>query len=314
MSIKHLPKSTSADEIAAVLAEQGVAVVDCLVSREAMDATAAELRPWMENTAVGPDDFAGRRTRRTGGLIARSPLCRELVMNPVVLSTVRKVLAHATSFQLHLTQLIAIGPGEPAQTIHRDQWAFDFFKFPRGYEVQCNTIWAMTDFTAHNGATRVIARSNRFDDGLQFEEKDTEPAEMAKGSVLFYTGSLYHGGGANHSDATRCGVNITYNLSWLRQEENQYLAVPLEIARTLPVELLRLMGYARGAYALGYVDDLRDPIEIVRPDLGKSGLGNLEGVQERLREQGRQFRGENGGADAIGGAGGSRKSQSGENP
>jgi ectoine hydroxylase-related dioxygenase (phytanoyl-CoA dioxygenase family) len=314
MSIKHLPKSASADEVAAALAEQGVAVVDCLVPREAMDAIAAELRPWMEKTPFGPDDFAGRRTRRTGGLVARSPLSRELVMNRLVLSTVRKVLAHASSFQLHLTQLIAIGPGEPAQTIHRDQWAYDFFKFPKGYEVQCNTIWAMTDFTAHNGATRVIAGSNQFDDGLQFEETDTEPAEMAKGSVLFYTGSLYHGGGANCSDATRCGINITYNLSWLRQEENQYLAVPLEVARTLPLELLRLMGYARGAYALGYVDDLRDPIEIVRPDLGKSGLGNLEGAQERLLKQARQSRGENGGAAALTGDGVSRKSRSGENP
>jgi ectoine hydroxylase-related dioxygenase (phytanoyl-CoA dioxygenase family) len=90
---------------------------------------------------------------------------------------------------------------------------------------------------------------------------------------------VYHGGGANRSSATRAGINITYNVSWLRQEENQYLSVPLEIARTLPVELLRLMGYARGAYALGYVDDLRDPIEVVRPDLAKMGLGNLDEVQ-----------------------------------
>ena len=123
------------------------------------------------------------------------------------------------------------------------------------------------------------------DDRLQFAEADTEPAEMAKGSVLFYTGSLYHGAGANRSDATRYGINITYNASWLRQEENQYLSVPLEIARTLPVDLLRLMGYARGAYALGYVDDLRDPLEVVRPDLGTTGLGDLERAAARAREQ-----------------------------
>jgi hypothetical protein len=68
----------------------------------------------------------------------------------------------------------------------------------------------------------------------------------------------------------RVGANITYNLAWLRQEENQYLSVPLDIARSLPVELLRLMGYARGAYSLGYVDDLRDPMSVVRPDLDPS--------------------------------------------
>lgn len=150
----------------------------------------------------------------------------------------------------------------------------------------------MTDFTERNGATRVIPGSNHFDDGRRFKEEDTVPAEMAKGSVLFYTGSIYHGGGANRSGQVRYGINITYNLSWLRKEENQYLAVPLEIARTLPVELLRLMGYSRGAYALGYVDDLRDPIEVVRPELGKSGLGNLDAVQEKLREQSARLRGE----------------------
>jgi ectoine hydroxylase-related dioxygenase (phytanoyl-CoA dioxygenase family) len=283
MSITHLPASASADEISAVLAEDGVVVVDRIVRPEIMDEVAQELRPFTEATPLGADEFSGRRTRRTGGLIARSPKCRELVMHPTVLGGVGKMLGHATSFQLHLTQIISIGPGEPAQTIHRDQWAFDFFPFPRGYEVQCNTIWAMTDFTAENGATRVIPGSNRFDDKLRFAESDTEPAEMEKGSVLFYTGSLYHGGGANRSKDIRTGINITYNVSWLRQEENQYLSVPLDVARTLPVDLLRLMGYRLGAYALGYVDDTRDPIEVVRPDLARNGFRPVLETPESAR-------------------------------
>src|SRR5712692_3794079 len=292
MSIKHLAASASGDDINAALGEDGAVVVDQVATPEVMDQVAEELRPFTDATAFGPDDFSGRRTRRTGGLIARSKTCRDLVMHPTVLGGVGKLLGHATSFQLHLTQIISIGAGEPAQTIHRDQWAFDFFSFPRGYEVQCNTIWAMTDFTAENGATRVIPGSNRYDDKLRFTESDTEPAEMSKGSVLFYTGSIYHGGGANRSNDTRSAINITYNVSWLRQEENQYLAVPLEIARTLPVELLKLIGYRRGAYALGYVDDLRDPLEVVRPDLKRAGLGDLDEVQKKLREQGAQFRNE----------------------
>src|ERR1700722_6270999 len=272
MGTIHPPVSASADEICAALSEDGCVVVDRVVRPEVMDEVGQELRPFTEKTPLGADEFSGRRTRRTGGLIARSPKSRELVMNPVVLGAVGKMLGHATSFQLHLTQIISIGPGEPAQTIHRDQWAFDFFPFPRGYEVQCNTIWAMTDFTEQNGATRVIPGSNRFDDRLRFSEADTEPAEMTKGSVLCYTGSIYHGGGANRSNDIRTGINITYNVSWLRQEENQYLSVPLQIAGTLPVDLLRLMGYRLGAYALGYVDDTRDPIEVVRPDLVRNGF------------------------------------------
>jgi ectoine hydroxylase-related dioxygenase (phytanoyl-CoA dioxygenase family) len=115
--------------------------------------------------------------------------------------------------------------------------------------------------------------SNLAEDRLSFGPDDTEPATMARGSALFYSGSVYHGGGANHSDATRIGLNITYNVAWLRQEENQYLSVPREVAETLPIDLLRLMGYDRGAYALGYIDDLRDPIEAVRPGIGSTGFG-----------------------------------------
>jgi hypothetical protein len=285
MAVEHLSSSVAADEVAAVLARDGVVVVDRLVAPEVMDRARGELDSHLSATRTGPDDFSGKHTRRTGALIVRSGTCRELVMNPLVLGTVGRVLTHATNYQLHLTQIIAIGPGEQGQMIHRDQWAYDFFPFPKGYEVQCNTIWAMSDFTARNGATRVIPGSNAFDDGLRFEEPDTEPAEMSKGSVLFYTGSLYHGGGANRSEQVRYGVNITYNLAWLRQEENQYLATPLEVARTLPVDLLRLMGYARGAYALGYVGDMRDPIEVVRPDASRDGLGDLEHAQQQLDAQ-----------------------------
>ena len=169
--------------------------------------------------------------------------------------------------------------------MHRDQWGFDFFPFPVGYEVQLNTIWALTEFTEENGATRVIPGSHRHADRLEYKESDTEPAVMSRGSVLFYTGSLYHGGGGNRSQATRIGLNLTYARSWLRQEENQYLSVPHDIARSLPDDLLRLVGYARGAYALGYVDDLRDPLDALRGvHETRSAFGELQQASAKARE------------------------------
>ena len=274
MSVEHLDAGCQPSEVADALRRDGVVVVDSVAQGSVLDQVQAELAPYIDQTPAGPDDFSGFQTRRTGGLIARSATCRDLIQHPLSLGVTGELLSHAHNFQLHLTQVIAIGPGETAQMIHRDQWAFDFFPFPAGYEVQCNTIWAMTDFTEENGATRVIPGSNHFEDRMRFTEADTVPATMTKGSVLFYTGSVYHGGGANHSSETRVGLNITYNLAWLRQEENQYLSVPMDVARELPVDLLRLMGYTRGAYALGYVDDLRDPIEVVRPDLASLGFAN----------------------------------------
>jgi Phytanoyl-CoA dioxygenase (PhyH) len=283
MGIERFSATASGAEVAAALGRDACAIVERVVAQDVLDRVRAELQPYLDATAFGPDDFSGRQTRRTGALLARSATCRDLVMHPLVLDTVGAVLAHATSFQLHLTQVIAIGPGQAGQTIHRDQWAFDFFPFPSGYEVQCNTIWALTDFTAANGATRVIPGSHRFADRLQFTEADTEPAEMPAGSVVFYTGALYHGGGANRSNDVRYGVNITYAVSWLRQEENQYLAVPAEVARTFPEPLLRLMGYGRGAYALGYVGDLRDPLDVLRGTHANApGLGDLRAATERV--------------------------------
>lgn len=285
MSIPRFSADTDAHAVADALATAGCAVVERLVAPTLLARAHAELAPYLEATPPGTDEFAGRRTRRTGGLVARSPACRELVMHPLVLAAVRETLQHATSIQLHLTQVISIEPGEPGQMIHRDQWAFDFFPFPSGYEVQCNTIWAMTDFTARNGATRVLPGSHRLADRLQLTHDEVEAAEMPAGSVLVYTGSLYHGAGANASDEIRRGVNITYAVSWLRQEENQYLAVPPEIARTLPEPLLRLIGYARGAYALGYVDDMRDPLDVLLGRSSAGALGDLDAATSRLRQR-----------------------------
>ncbi len=287
MEIQRFDPSDSIDEVAAAVQKDGAAIIGGLASPESMDRVDREITPWLEAVVRGGDASLGRRTRRLGGLIARSPTARELINQPMVLRIVREVVHLPTTIQLHLTQVIAIGPGETGQAIHRDQWAFDFFPFPKGYEIQCNTIWAMTDFTEENGATRVVVGSSTAEDRLEFRLEDTQAAEMEKGSLLFYTGSVYHGGGPNQSDATRFGLNLTYVVAWLRQEENQYLSVPREIAMELPESLLRLMGYAQGAYALGYIDDLRDPIEAVRPEFSRTrgGFGDLEQAQETLRQK-----------------------------
>jgi hypothetical protein len=271
--IEHLTSDAAPHEVAEAVGRDGAVIVDGVADAALLDRIESELRPYLDATPSGPDEFSGTLTRRTGSLVARSPSSRELVMHPLTLGAARVFLGHATTIQLHLTQAIAIGPGETAQPIHRDQWAFDFFPFPSGYEVQCNTIWALTEFTEENGATRIVPGSNAREDRVSFGADDTVPAVMGRGSVLVYSGSVYHGGGANRSAATRIGLNITYNVGWLRQEENQYLSVPREVAETLPTDLLRLMGYDRGAYALGYIDDLRDPIEAVRPGLGTTGFG-----------------------------------------
>jgi len=271
--LTHLPPDVDPADIHAVLERDGALVVDELANVELIDRITDEMQPYVDATPIGSDDFSGRTTRRTGGLIGRSPASRELVQHPVILDVTGRLLHRAKAFQLHLTQIISIGPDSPGQAIHRDQWAFDFFDFPADHHVQCNTIWAMTDFTEENGATRLMPGSQDLPNDFEHSVDETVPAEMSKGSCLLYTGKVYHGGGENRSVHTRAGLNITYNVAWLRQEENQYLSVPREVAETLDDDLLRLMGYQIGAYALGYIDDVRDPIEALRGATGAMSLG-----------------------------------------
>lgn len=266
------------EEIATILSEDGCVIVSGLASPESMDQVMAELEPFLVATNHGSNEFLGHSTRRTGALIARSPTARTLITNPVMLDIMDRVLGdHASTFQVDLTQMIDIGPGETAQTIHRDQWSFDRFPFPPGFEAEVGTLWAVTDFTEAMGATRVIVGSHRWEQ--EPDEVDlavTTSAVMAKASVLIYLGSIYHGGGANTTDVHRIGVNIGYSLGWLRQEENQYLACPPEVARTLPEGLLRLMGYQRGAFALGYVDEMREPLDWLYDHRPSSAKGFAE--------------------------------------
>ncbi len=255
--------------VSAHLSRHGYAIVEGVVDDTVMDELAAEAEPFISRSATGRDTYDGRHTRRTGALVARCPTARRLIMHPLVLDTINQFLGHATTVQLHLTQIISIEPGETDQQLHRDQMAFDFFPFPPDYHVQCNTLWALTDFTAENGATRIRPGTSAMSDD-DAAAIDIIQAEMPRGSVLFYDGKVLHAGGANRSAGARQGVNITYAVGWVRQEENQFLACPPDIARGLDDDLLRLMGYQQGAFALGYVGDQQDPLAVLRHSLDRA--------------------------------------------
>jgi ectoine hydroxylase-related dioxygenase (phytanoyl-CoA dioxygenase family) len=273
MSLLHFPSTVSAEAVAASLQEHGYAIVDNLAPASLMDRIEDEMGPHIKATPYGQDTFVGTKTRRTGSMIARSEAARELVMNPLAIATAGKFLGHASTFQLHLTQIISVHPGSPAQPLHQDQLAWDFFPFPDDYHIQCNLLWAMSDYTEEMGATRVVPGSQYTGRDQTYTQADSLPAVMPRGSALFYTGKVYHGAGANLSDRIRRAINITYAVGWVRQEENQYLSTPLELARTLPDDLLKVMGYQMGCFAMGYVRDFEDPMVMIREPETKSVFG-----------------------------------------
>jgi ectoine hydroxylase-related dioxygenase (phytanoyl-CoA dioxygenase family) len=268
-----LPAATPADEVMAVLRRDGALILADLLAPAAVDALLVELMPYIEATPPGRDSFSGEKTTRTGALVARAPRVRPLVTDTRILALCdRFLLPAAERYQLHLTQVIRIRPGQAAQPIHRDRWAWGTHL--KGVEPQLNTIWALTDFTKENGATQVVPGSVDWPDNRRPETHEITWAAMARGSALVYTGSVFHGGGANVSNADRIGLNITYSLAWLRQEENQYLSCPPDIARVLDPALQKLIGYTMGSYALGYYSPPLPPgqgLEVVPPEHALSG-------------------------------------------
>ena len=291
--LQHLPADTESSAIVAAVQQDGAVILDDVLSEGFIAALREETDPYMEHTSNGEDHFAGHHTTRTGGLLVRSEKCRELIEHDTILNPCNEFLApYCERVQLHLTQIIRIRPGETAQTIHRDRWAWG--KHLSHLEPQFNTIWAITDFTSENGATQVVPASTQWPDDQEIQPEQITQAEMKAGSVLVYSGSVFHGGGANTSDQDRIGINITYALGWLRQEENQYLSCPPELAKDLSPTLQGLAGYAMGQYALGYFTPPGAPgegPEVVPPQyaLGiteshstMGGVGDLEALEKAL--------------------------------
>ena len=279
-----LPASARTEEILEVIHADGAVILKDMLSPSETDAVLDEVRPYMDTTENGHDEFSGHQTTRTGALVARSPLCRELILNSSVLDATKAFLdPYCARFQLHLGQIIRLRPGQPSQQIHRDRWAWG--KYLKGVEPQFNTIWALSEFTEANGATQLVPGSIDWPDDRVAEAGEICQAIMDPGSALLYTGSVFHGGGENLSNADRVGMNITYSLGWLRQEENQYLSCPPEIAKDLSPEMQNLLGYTLGSYALGYYTPPLPAGEgpgIVAPEyaLGRAvegdGLGDAE--------------------------------------
>lgn len=269
MGIKHLKANSSIEEILEVIEQDAGVIIDNLLDKNQLKNISEDLKPYLVKTKEGQDDFTGFKTKRVGALMARSAECQNLALNPII-NEVSKLFfePHSDGYQLHFTSAIDIAPGESKQIPHRDRGVWGGY-IPRKIETQLSTVWAIDDFTKENGATQVIPGSHKWDRDREPKEDEICYAEMKKGSVFIYTGSVIHGGGANNSNKNRLGVFLHYAPSWLRQQENQYLSCPPHIAKDLTPELRSLMGYTKGGYVLGFYSDPEDKngeLESVSPE------------------------------------------------
>jgi ectoine hydroxylase-related dioxygenase (phytanoyl-CoA dioxygenase family) len=264
------------EAVAAAVAEDGYAVVRDAVDADTVAAVKADLAPYFEKAHDGHEEFYGKLTKRFGALLAKSTAVQALLVHPTVLAVADDaLLPHCVRYRLHYSGVMHIEPGETRQVLHRDIGLYPIASPCPPLTVA--TMWALTDFTRENGGTRLIPGSHLWSSSRVPKPEEVVATEMPAGSVLIYTGNTIHGGGANRAGGSRSGVALHYNLGWLRQEENQYMAVPPELARQLSDQIQELIGYSLGSSSLGVVDhmDPKDYLHGVR-DPAQSSLSSPE--------------------------------------
>ena len=274
--LPHLPADSSAKAIVTTLEEHGGVIVDDLYDDATLTRLDAEVNPHLErsdpkmrhlNPAI--EWFFGDKTRHLAGVASVSAtFASEFLCQPLILGVCDEVLGPTcASYQLNVGHLLDRGPGAETQYMHRDEAVW--IHLPRPHpEVQVASITALDEFTEEVGATLVVPGSHRWAPEREPEPHEIAVAEMSRGSVVIYLGSTIHGAGANTTDRRRRGLHVSYVVGWLRTEENNYLATPPEIARTLPRRAQELLGYsvhdaieAGGGY-LGAVA-LADPVDLM---------------------------------------------------
>jgi ectoine hydroxylase-related dioxygenase (phytanoyl-CoA dioxygenase family) len=246
-----LPGATcTGQDVVQRLTSDGYVIVSGLMSERDVEAARGDLGRILAATPTGRNAFEGFDTQRVYALFAKTRTFDQIAVHPLLLDVLDQVLGH---YQLSAPVGIRIGPGERAQMLHRDD---AIYPLPEPHPpVVLNTMWPLDEFTEDNGATRLVAGSHRWEPGRQPAPEDPLlTATMSPGSVMFYLGSLWHGGGGNRTSQPRLGVILEYVVGWLRQQENHCLAVPRDIVRQLPERLQELLGYNIYPPFVGYVD------------------------------------------------------------
>ncbi|CAN5627473.1 phytanoyl-CoA dioxygenase family protein [soil metagenome] len=243
------------------IAADGYTIIADAIEADLLDGLDDDLSRLERELGAVPagNSFEGARTVRIYNLLVHGERFGRIPVHPNVLPVVEQVLD--SGCLVSSLSSIAIDAGEASQPIHADD---QLIPLPKPHPpTVCNTMWALTDFTEENGATRIIPGSHLSDRSPDYGTAyDSIAAEMRRGSVLVWHGSLWHGGGANRTDRRRTGIAMNFCAGWIRQQENQQLGIPTDIARTFSPRLRELVGYGIYSGLIGHIDK-RDPAKVL---------------------------------------------------
>lgn len=286
MQLQRIKHGTPSGKMIEALEEDGAVIVEDALDSGQLDLLEREISQRLAQTPNCEGRFHGYATKRIGGMIGKSEVCRQMALDRTVLDIMDHfLLPNCARYQINLTQLIAIGPGEQRQITHADD---PLFPFDNPFEIMINVMWAVDDFTKENGGTHLAPGSHKWPRDRQPEDDEIVQAEMPKGSYVVWLGSLRHGGGANDTGTWRRGIVMSYCLGWLRQSENQYLAIPVETVRTFPERLQELVGYRVHEPNLGMVDG-EDPLHWIRDGVKPEFPAFKDHLPEEMNDLLRQY-------------------------
>jgi ectoine hydroxylase-related dioxygenase (phytanoyl-CoA dioxygenase family) len=245
--------STDIDTHVRRIEDDGYTIVEEAIDLGLVDALNDGLLRLEHDLGIVPahNSFEGIHTTRIYNLLAHGPDFQRVPVHPAILPICEGVLD--PGLLVSSLSSIAIGADESPQPIHADDQVIPLPK-PHPPTV-CNTMWALSDFTEANGATRIIPGSHLAAESPDLTRRyDSIPAEMAKGSVLVWHGSLWHGGGANSTSERRVGIAMNYCAGYIRQQENQQLGLPMDTVRGFTPRLQQLVGYGIYRGLIGHID------------------------------------------------------------
>ncbi|KAG9500601.1 hypothetical protein J7337_009083 [Fusarium musae] len=268
--------NTTPETIINALERDGALIIKGIASKALCEQIRSDLKPLFDSDVKDDSGFFPPTTKRATGFFATSDACVELALNPLFQSVAEKVLGSKYTYWEGQEQLTVFGkpylasavgfrvePGGKQQALHRD----DSDYHPRNCDmpVMLGCVTALTKTTKENGATIVIPKSHLWGPDRCPLDEEAIAGELEIGDAMLFLGNVYHAGGANITkDDARETIGMFMCKGTLRQEENQYLSIPPEVAkaRNFPPKMLRLLGYGMCPPALGYYQ-YRDPMKVI---------------------------------------------------
>ena len=245
------------DDWVSSINEVGYVVIPDWLTEERVEKLSTDLRREVNPIReLMPPDFT---TVRAHNLLAKTRCVDDLVCDPRLVALAQGVLG--PHIQVSVVAMFDLLPGAKPQGLHQDD---GLWPIPRPHPpFVVNAVIAVDEFTKANGATQIVPKSHLWHDHPVKQPPEVSPiqVEMKPGTMLIWTGAVWHGGGGNTTNQSRLAIDINFNLSYLAQQENQFIGVPRSEVEKMPKHLQRLIGYKFGLIYVGPgMVDLRDPL------------------------------------------------------